>query len=383
MWKTILRPLFVATLTMATPVLGAEKVVKVMENGTSAARVDLVILGDGYTQAELNAKKFENDAKKFIDSFFAETPFKQYKKSFNVWRIDTPSTTSTIPKNGKPGNTVYGAYFYCFGLDRLLCIEPGRVDGVLSRTNMTGTKADIVIVIVDSKTYGGSGGKYAVTSTEATAGQIALHELGHSFGLLDDEYVDSASCNGGNPPYAVRYFNVTKTKSRASIPWTKWIAASTPVPTPFNFSIPQDKPGLYEGAFFCNKGWFRPTPNSKMNALGAPFYAINGEQLIRRIYAFTDVIASTTPKAGSVTIPKAGSQKFAIKPRNAGLTTLKYTWRVNGVVKSTTNSITIAGNSFGATTTLDLTVQDKTPMVRKDTAKALIDTASWTLKRGS
>ncbi len=119
-----------------------------------------------------------------------------------------------------------------------------------------------------TRTYGGSGGAIAVASTHASAVELVLHESGHTFGLLADEYTESppACSNTSEPAQA----NVTRQTARAAIKWNAWIDAPTPLPT---VSTQPGLVGLYEGARYCTTGLYRPTFNSKMRTLGAALRA--------------------------------------------------------------------------------------------------------------
>jgi hypothetical protein len=345
--------------------------VQLINNGPSTNRVDLVILGDGYRKNQM--KKFAKDAQAFVDKFFTYTPFKDYARSFNVWRLDTPSSSAGANHNGQPGNTVYGAYYGCFSIERLLCIVEARVQQAL--TNFGAAQQDMVLVLVNDDEYGGSGGPYSVASTNEFSGDIAVHEFGHSFGHLDDEYVDQPNCGRYTNPWG---FNVTQQTSRPNIPWQKWIDKKTPIPTKSG-----DKVGLFEGAYFCAKGWYRPTMSSMMLALGAPFREVNGEQLIRRIYETMSPIDSATPLARNVKIAAGKKKTFKVNVSNADISTFKITWRLDGTVISTSARLVLNGSDLSATPkTLQLTVKDATKMVRSDPSNLLIDQVTWQITRG-
>jgi hypothetical protein len=138
---------------------------------------------------------------------------------------------------------------------------------------------------VNDPAYGGSGGAVAVSSTHPDAVEIVLHELGHSLGLLADEYggPPPPECNASVEPPEV---NATRSTDRAAIKWNYWINASTDLPT---LSTAAGMPGLYPGAKYCDTGLYRPTYNSKMRSLFQSFEQINTE-LIKRYYNFASPI---------------------------------------------------------------------------------------------
>jgi len=345
----------------------------IVDNGPASNRVDVVLLGDGYRDVDM--AKFAADALNLSNLLFSQPPFSTYKKHFNVRRIDTPSATSNVSHNGASGNTYYGAFYNCFSIQRLICVDETKVIEELN-VSLQPNERDIVIVIVNDGEYGGSGGggQSAVTSTHADAPEIAFHEIGHSFGYLDDEYVDAPNCRRFTHPFG---FNVTKASTRSTAPWSKWIAATTPIPTPIDNSAI----GLFKGAFFCANGWFRPTADSKMRSLGQPFREVNSEQIIRRIYNYASVVEWVRPQPSSFIIPPGSSRTFSartIVPHSSDMTT---TWRLGGVILSTGRSVTISGNQLGgATKKLQLIARDITKSVRNDPEHALLDTFSWTLQ---
>ena len=117
----------------------------------------------------------------------------------------------------------------------MLCVEEHRVFDVLIAT-VAPDHRDVILVIVNDPEYGGSGGPVAVTSIHPDVVELVLHELGHSFGLLADEYdSDSQLCNDSVEPAEA---NATKQTNPINIKWnvgggppTGWIELTTPVPT--------------------------------------------------------------------------------------------------------------------------------------------------------
>jgi len=285
-------------LTAALPA-AAEPVTTVRDNGVSANRIDLTIVGDGYTADEL--AQYADDVETVVAGFFAEPPFDEYQSYFNVQRIDVTSNESGAdhPQDDDYRDTALGAYYNCAGIPRLLCVDWSAVNTVLN-DSVSLDQQDMVLVLVNDPVYGGAGGAIAVASTHPAVIELMLHELGHSFGDLADEYDTSPpTCSTTNEPSAA---NVTLQTDRQLIKWNTdggpplgWIEMSTPIPTL------EDDPagviGLFDGAQYCAPGLgkYRPSYNSKMRSLNRPFEAVNEEQLVRRIYNFVSPIDSFLP----------------------------------------------------------------------------------------
>lgn len=365
--RCLLVALAISSSCLAASRAMADTVVDMWIGGRFDNRIDIVVLGDGYRAAQMT--KFATDATTFMNAFFAEQPLNSYKKYFNVRRINTPSVLSGA--GTAPGrNTVYSSYFFCNGLERLLCADINKVQAVLSK-NLPAAKREVVIVLVNDTRYGGAGGAIAVASMHVYAKELALHELGHSFGNLDDEY-DYGTCHTSG----AWGFNVTRQTVRASIPWTKWIPAATPVPTPTDRGV-----GLYRGAYYCTTGWYRPTFDSKMRTLLRPFQSVNGEQLIRRIYQFVNSIDAVSPMVASVRLTPGTQRIFTVVPINPASATLRYAWRLGGVLISTGKTATVRYTDVSVAKQLQLIVTDATAQVRNDPANVRIDRRNWTVSR--
>src|ERR1044072_53324 len=314
----------------------AEPVESIINNGSAANRVDIAILGDGYTSAEM--QKYRDDGQNLMTRFFNENPFNEYRNFFNVHRIDVVSSQSGAdhPERGAFVSTALDATYNCSGIQRLICVNNGKVFTILGNS-LNPSQRDIVIVIVNDPEYGGSGGSVAVTSTNVEVIELILHELGHSFGLLADEYggPPPPACNDTIAPSAA---NATQANERSLIKWNQWIDASTPIPT---LSTMQGVPGLYVGAVYCDAGLYRPTAGSRMRLLGRPYEPINTEQLIRRIYNFVSPIDGNTPTVADITLTTAQSQFFSVTTQVTLSNTIRVDWFLDGVFQSTGTGFTI------------------------------------------
>lgn len=348
----------------------AEPVETVVNNGPAENRVDIAVMGDGYTAAQM--EKYRADVQKFVQAVFAEEPYAEYRRFFNVHRIDVTSaqTGADHPERGHFVDTALDATYNCAGTQRLICINHGKVLNVL-QSSLAPAQYDIMLVLVNDEEYGGSGGSIATASTHALAVEIVLHELGHSFGLLADEY-GGATCGGGGPdPWP----NITRATARAAIKWNYWIDPATPVPT---FSMAPGVPGLYEGALYCENGYYRPTFDSKMRTLTRPFEQINTEQLVRRVYHVVSPLDSASPSAASLELPRGRTQAFSVTAPAPQTHALEVSWFVDGQPQAggaayTLDTASLAvGDHF-----VEALVRDTTAFVRSDPEQLLSETRRW------
>lgn len=356
--------------------VNAEPYETILKNGDSQNRLDIAILGDGYTQAEM--QKYRTDAQNFIQGFLGEHPFLEYERYFNVHRIDivSPQSGADHPERGFFVDTALDATYNCSGIQRLICINFSKANNVVSNS-LPPTHHDLVFVIVNDSEYGGSGGSVAVSSTNALAIDIILHEVGHSLGFLADEYggPPPPACDTSFEPFAV---NATKETQRALIKWNAWIDPATPIPT--NSTAP-DLPGLFQGAVYCDAGLYRPTFRSKMRASGFPFEQINSEQLVKRIHNYVSPLDSKLPNNSAVTLSQGQIQAFSVNtpaPRTHDLTV---TWTVDGLPQTTGKVLNLdtAGLSVG-THSVTATIRDNTTIVRTDPNNLLSAQAQWSLE---
>ncbi|WP_294880512.1 M64 family metallopeptidase, partial [Sulfurimonas sp. RIFOXYB12_FULL_35_9] len=163
---------------------------KLVDNGDPANNVDLVFLAEGYTLAEMD--KFENDVRKMTNYLFLQEPFKSTAKKFNIWIVNSPSDESgtDIPGEGVYRKTIMNSSFYTFDSDRYL-----TTPDVKSVRDIAGiVPYDDICIIVNTDKYGGGGvfNHYAIFSANHLLSEkVFIHEFGHSFAGLGDEYYNS------------------------------------------------------------------------------------------------------------------------------------------------------------------------------------------------
>ena len=364
---------------LSLPLAWGEPVTTIRDNGDAANRVDFVILGDGYTADEMT--KYANDVENVVNGFFNQEPFREYQNYFNVHRVDVISNESGASHPPVYKDTAFDAYYNCGDIGRLICIGGSKVDTVLSNS-VNSDQRDMVLVLVNDTKYGGSGGAFAVASTNSACIELVLHEEGHGFGLLSDEYGNgTCSLRGGREPSAP---NVTMETNRDLIKWnigggppTGWIDTATPIPTdgPSN-----GIPGLYEGAGYCKTGKYRPTLNSKMRSLYRPFEQINEEQLVKRVYNWVSPMDSSIPSESELTLQADEIQLFQVGVLEPLTHALDVEWYVDDQYQSNSLQFTFDSNTFEqGLHTIEVVIWDSTSKVRYDPANVLTEQRSWTI----
>jgi hypothetical protein len=231
-WTFNLDPKDVFIDTSAPPSPGA--LIEIQKSGDSADKVDFLILGDGYTAAERG--KFEKDARRLTDLLFAVSPFQERRSDFNVWALCPPSEQSGIsrPSTGVHRRSRIGATYDAFGSERYVLTFENRS----FRDVASFAPYDFVEILTNTRTYGGGGifGQYSTVAADSLwAPYVFVHEFGHHFAGLADEYFTSAVAYGPAPANRVEPWepNATALLDPKNLKWRDLVAAGTPVPTPW------------------------------------------------------------------------------------------------------------------------------------------------------
>ncbi|HEX2853547.1 MAG TPA: M64 family metallopeptidase [Opitutaceae bacterium] len=327
-FRTFVRLAFLFALA-GIVALTAQESRKIRDTGPTASRVNVVLLGDGYTTVE--TEKFFADAQRILTVLVNDPAFATFKDVINGFAIFAASNESgtDIPSQGVTRDTYFNTSFGISGVDRALAINNGTGMGRLNLLlGQLVPEYDIVILLVNSPKYGGSGGFPATVSLDPSADEVMLHEIGHSFAGLADEYVDEAVMNS----YPVREsINATQRTDRAAIPWTNFILDTTPVPTP-GFSSDPNYVGSFEGAYYRPTGFFRPTSDSKMRSLGRPWGPVNVRAFATALQRLNLNSATATPTLSiqpfSQAVPAGSNVTLAISASGVGPFT--YQWSFQG-----------------------------------------------------
>ncbi|HHI69025.1 MAG TPA: hypothetical protein ENJ97_06840, partial [Planctomycetes bacterium] len=321
-------------------------------------RYDMVILGDGYRDVEIS--RFYQDVNGWIQNLFSREPYKSYKKFFNVHTVFRASKESgaSHPDKNPPiyRNNAYGASYNTGGVPRCLYIHKRSL--ALSDAALAPDMEGRVVVFVNDSRYGGCGGTFSVSYNGSAAKEVQTHELGHSFGLLADEYGGSGTYTGPEP----RQPNVTADKT-GKTKWPLWLG--------------YNGVGLFEGAMYRNKGIWRPKYACLMRSLYKPLCEICVEQILKQCYVRTDPIEDPNPPFPSITLASSHPVTVSFKDLVPGGG--KVTWFMDGKPAQTggTSFVLKKGALPFGRHKLTLKVEDTTAMVRKDPAKMLVHTREW------
>jgi hypothetical protein len=228
-WTTTVDPagMFVNT---AAPEPGPGPVIALETHGDSSRKVDLLLVGDGYTAAERG--KFEADARRLMEVLFATSPFKDRRTDFNVWGLVPAARESGIsrPSQGIHRASPVAATYDAFGSERYVL----TFDNKAFRRVASYAPYDVVEIVTNTRTYGG-GGIYNLYSTVAAdnafSPYVFVHEFAHHFAALADEYYTSPvaylpSASRDEP------WEPNVTANPASPKWKDLVAAGTPLPRP-------------------------------------------------------------------------------------------------------------------------------------------------------
>lgn len=240
----------------------------ILENGKPEEKVDIVILAEGYTADEM--EKFLEDARRVTGYLFEEEPFKSEKSKFNVQAVMTPSQDSgtDIPGEGIYKNTLFNSTFYTFDVPRYLTSSDMKTIYDAAAV----VPYDQIYLLVNTGRYGG-GGFYnflnVCSADNYLTAEVFVHEFGHGFAGLGDEYYDSevAYENYYNLEIEPWEANLT-TLVDFSKKWDDMIGDSVPVPTPRETKY-SDVTGVYEGGGYMSEGIYSPAMECRMKSNSA------------------------------------------------------------------------------------------------------------------
>ena len=264
--------------------------------------IDLAIVAEGYTRAQMG--KFYSDCQRVVDALFAHEPFTSMKDRFNVVAVAAESLTSgpSVPHLGRWSTTPVGTHYDTFYSDRYLMTQDiHRLYDVLS-----GVPFEHIIVLVNSDTYGG-GGIYnqltVTTSDHPTFHQVLVHEFGHAYAGLGDEYFYDDAYESMYPadtePWEPNLTTLVNFQSK----WADMLPKGTAIPTPPDPKVPNyrkitnekeqrlldaatQRVGVFEGGGYQSKGVYRPAQECRMKINEVQSFCPVCSRAIQRITDF-------------------------------------------------------------------------------------------------
>ena len=257
-----------------------------LQSGLPEDKIDVAIVAEGYTEEEMNT--FYADAQKAMQALFRHEPFGRYKDAFNIVAVALESQESgvSVPGEGEWKNTALKAHFNTFYMDRYLTTL--RLKNIHDK--LSGIPYEHIVILANTDTYGGGGiyNSYTLTTAHHPAFEpVVVHEFGHSFaGLADEYYYDDMYVQYYYPHTEPWEQNITTLKDFAS----KWkdMMEETPVHDGSDEAkaAAGNGVGLYEGAGYQSKGVWRPAVDCRMHTNKADSFCPVCQRAIGRIIEF-------------------------------------------------------------------------------------------------
>ena len=253
-----------------------------LHNDSPEKCINVAILAEGYTLQEMQT--FYEDADIACKSIFDHEPFKSMKKRFNVVAVASPSTDSgvSVPRLNEWKHTAFGSHFSTFYSDRYLTTS--RVKAI--HDALAGIPYEHIIILANTEEYGGGGiyNSYTLTTAHHPMFRpVVVHEFGHSFGGLADEYFYDNDVMTDTYPLDIEPWEQNiSTQVDFAAKWKDMLSENTPVPT--SAEVSENYPtGVYEGGGYSAKGIFRPAENCRMRTNEYPAFCPVCQRALRRI----------------------------------------------------------------------------------------------------
>ncbi len=360
----------------------------VFENaGPADNRVNYIIVGDGYTSELLDTLFVEHIENMLYDEQTGQysaigEPYTRYRKFVNVCGLQIASNDACVDNAdiGRSCDTPFDGR--CVpgcgsGGTRLGVVNEGKVNAAVAEVLPEGVDVDWMGVTLNADETGwwNSGGSVMVWNgafgNRSNAASVALHEGGHSFHRLADEY-DGTSSNCGE------FDEVNSTADPGAEKWAHWLtfddARTDDRPRPSNQAANPygtRTQGAFQGSRYCSAGQYRPSEHSQMNLLPRPFNMPSAEKIILDIYSIVDPIDAHTDNSVPLTAP-GGLQVRVVDPE-----VIQVEWSVDGVVaEAASGECFVMPELDAGTHTITARAYDDTPWVRRD-EELLSQTVSW------
>ncbi|MEV4570042.1 M64 family metallopeptidase [Nonomuraea sp. NPDC049419] len=361
---------------------GSATVVPVQVTGAPAKRFNLIVMGDGYTEAEQD--EFRADVDRHLNVMWSIEPFKSYRNYINVYRIDIVSGESGIscdpgldaPRRATPLSMGFWGRCNPASVQRLITMDNSAATRYADLVTGTTSGNRQILALANSGTYGGAGGSYATASgSNSMSALISPHELGHSLGGLQDEYdyyqrgVPGGAYTGPEPSSAHHTLLTEQQMRDQRRKWWRWLGEE---------SESGGTIGRYEGGLYATTGVWRPSAHSMMKTLGYAYDQVGREVMVQRITAKTAVVQDATPTGA----PVGADRVLWVEPMRPVGHSLVTTWTVDGEqVAGDRDALDLRTLDLSpGRHTVTATVADPTDFVRDPEIKAAISaTRTWTV----
>ena len=367
-------------------------VVPIQVTGDPSERFNLVLLGDGYTEDEMDL--YHDQVEQHLNVQWSIEPFRSYRHYFNVYLVQTPSAESGVDCDPADGwerrDTALGMGFFngCDeeALERLLTVDSEATDAAADMVPGVTEDNRQILALANSDTYGGAGGRLATASSgNALSALISPHELGHSLGELQDEYpyyfrdTSLGRYEGEEPDSAHHTLMTSEEMVEEEAEWWRWLGEESEA----GGTIRAADPDGHEGGLYHSEGVWRPSAHSMLKTLGYYFDQVGREVMTHRISGLRDQASlpvSATPE-GEV----GAADVLWVEGPHPVFHELEYTWSIDGEeVSEAAGSRHLAldrpAPAEGAE--VSVTVQDPTEFVRDPAVReseAMTRTLTWTV----
>lgn len=337
-----------------------------LNNGPIDRRINIVILGDGFKANEQD--EFLIAANNLRDYFISVSPYSGYIDYFNIIAVEVISAESGVKHPGtatdvtepvfpvsNPDNYLQSSFDH---QDIHRCIYPSSTMKTTQVLAANTPYYDVAVVIGNSPEYGGCAGTYAYFTTNVSSKTTFIHELGHSFAYLADEYWF---------PGSGERVNKTQDGDPLTNKWRNWIG--------YNLI------GIYP--FVEDSSWYRPAQNCTMRYSGVPFCSVCKEAIVERIHELVSPIEEYSPTSLSLDMEQ-NNLDFEVSLILPDPSYLEFSWELNGTeINNQDIGISISENDLvDGANTLKFSVIDNTPLVRTDNHDVIhLNTVVWTINK--
>ncbi len=288
-WETLQRIGFSPNdklIVRNTPVQALVK--EILKSTTPDKAVDIAIIAEGYTAEQ--QEKFFADAHKLADNLFTHEPFIRHKSRINIYAVAAASVDSGItnPQNNNWKNTAVGAHFYTFYEPRYLTSP----DMFSIRNYAALVPYDAIYILANTTTYGGGGiyNFYALASADSkrAKSEVIVHEFGHSFAGLGDEYFKD------KPDVLDDMYDIKEEPWEPNLTsfvhfekkWKSDLSKNAQIPTPVTDETKKLPIGVFEGGGYLAKGMYRPAYNCRMRTNDAQGFCLVCEKAVERMILY-------------------------------------------------------------------------------------------------